>query len=225
MLKTSICIASKDLKIVFSQSSGILQALLLGLLLIFIFSLSKNADEIITPQTAATIFWLASIFCQVLTFNMLYELETTNSPLTALLLMPKPVQAIFFGKMLAGLSIIILTQCIFLPATLIFLTQTIGPLWKHALLIIILIDIGLTILGSLIGGLSQKQTAGESILSIILFPLSIPLLFAGIQICTNGLLVEPLTENTSWIKITLAFDAIFLAVSLILFPFMITGDE
>ena len=80
MFTQAIIIAQKDIKLLFSRGIGVIQALLLGLLLIFIFSLSKPLDENTTAQTAATIFWLASIFCQVLTFNILYHIEKKMIP-------------------------------------------------------------------------------------------------------------------------------------------------
>ena len=75
MLKAACLIARKDLRLVLSRGAGLVQALLLGLLLIFVFSLSRETGETMGGQGAATIFWLSSAFCQVLSFNMLYGLE------------------------------------------------------------------------------------------------------------------------------------------------------
>lgn len=78
MLKAACLIARKDLRLVLSRGAGLVQALLLGLLLIFVFSLSRETGETMSGQGAATIFWLSSAFCQVLSFNMLYGLEEAN---------------------------------------------------------------------------------------------------------------------------------------------------
>ena len=72
MLKAACLIARKDLRLVLSRGAGLVQALLLGLLLIFVFSLSRETGETMSGQGAATIFWLSSALCQVLSFNMLY---------------------------------------------------------------------------------------------------------------------------------------------------------
>ena len=80
MLKAACLIARKDLRLVLSRGAGLVQALLLGLLLIFVFSLSRETGETMSGQGAATIFWLSSAFCQVLSFNMLYGLEEANGP-------------------------------------------------------------------------------------------------------------------------------------------------
>ena len=184
MLKAACLIARKDLRLVLSRGAGLVQALLLGLLLIFVFSLSRETGETMSGQGAATIFWLSSAFCQVLSFKFL-----------------------------------------FLPATIVFLGQSLGDGWPLALLALVLTDIGMASLGSLLGALSQGQAARESLLSIVLFPLIIPILLAGIRVCAGGF-SEALPEGVeSWLGIAVAFDAVFLAAGLVLFPFVFSGDE
>ena len=221
MLKAACLIARKDLRLVLSRGAG----LLLGLLLIFVFSLSRETGETMSGQGAATIFWLSSAFCQVLSFNMLYGLEEANGSRAGLLLLPSPVQSVLLGKAAAGLCIILTAQLLFLPATIVFLGQSLGDGWTLALLALVLTDIGMASLGSLLGALSQGQAARESLLSIVLFPLIIPILLAGIRVCAGGF-SEALPEGVeSWLGIAVAFDAVFLAAGLVLFPFVFSGDE
>ena len=225
MLKAAWIMTRKDLRLVLSRGAGVVQALLLGLLLIFVFSLSRETGETMSAQGAATIFWLSSAFCQVLAFNMLYGLEEANGARSGLQLLPVPAQAVWLGKALAGLVIILVAQLVFLPATIVFLAQTPGGQWPLALLALVLTDIGMAALGSLLGALSQGQAARESLLSIVLFPLIIPTLLAGIRICAGGF-SDGLPEGAnSWLGIAVAFDAVFLAAGLALFPFVFSGDE
>ena len=63
MLNLTLAMARKDLSVTLTRSAGLVQALLLGLLLIFMFSLSRKAGDTVSPQTAAAIFWLASPSC------------------------------------------------------------------------------------------------------------------------------------------------------------------
>ena len=223
MLKAACLIARKDLRLVLSRGAGLVQALLLGLLLIFVFSLSRETGETMSGQGAATIFWLSSAFCQA--FNMLYGIEEANGSRAGLLLLPTPVQSVLLGKAAAGLCIILTAQFLFLPATIVFLGQSLGDGWPLALLALVLTDIGMASLGSLLGALSQGQAARESLLSIVLFPLIIPILLAGIRVCAGGF-SEALPEGVeSWLGIAVAFDAVFLAAGLVLFPFVFSGDE
>ena len=53
----------------------------------------------------------------------------------------------------------------------------------------------------------------------------IPILLAGIRVCAGGF-SEALPEGVeSWLGIAVAFDAVFLAAGLVLFPFVFSGDE
>ena len=79
MLRLTLAVARKDLALTLARGSGLIQALLLGLLLLFVFSLSQGIGERMSPQAAAAVFWLSSAFCQVLIFNQLYALEEANN--------------------------------------------------------------------------------------------------------------------------------------------------
>ena len=223
--RTALAVTRKDLRLVLVRGAGLSQALLLGLLLVFVFSLAQRTGESMSGQGAATVFWLASAFCQTLAFNMLYGLEESNGARAGLLLMPAPVQAVWIGKAVAGLVIILIAQAVFLPAAVVFLGQSVGGAWPEALAAVLLVDVGMAALGSLLGALSQGQAARESLLSVVLFPLIVPLLLAGIRAGAGGLGEAAPAEAASWIGLAAAFDAVFLAAGLILFPFVFSGDE
>ena len=123
MLRLSLAVARKDLALSLARGNGLVQALLLGLLLLFVFSLAQGPGERVGPQAAAAMFWLSSAFSQVLIFNRLYDLEEVNAARLGLALCPAPIQGVWLGKMLAGLLLLLLAQAVFLPAAMIFLGQ------------------------------------------------------------------------------------------------------
>lgn len=229
MIQTAYLLAKKDLTIILSRSAGLCQALLLGLLLIFLFSLSLQAGEVLSPHSASTMFWLASIFCQVLIFQMLYAIEEQNGAKAGLQTLPCSLQTIWLGKFLAGIVLLFASQLLFIPAVFVFLAQHIGEQYLYSLLGIFLADIGICACGSLLGALCVGQSGKESLLSIILFPLLIPLLLAAVSLSSVGLLdlQSPIADTAQifqWLGIAFAFDCIFSAVSLILFPYLYHGE-
>ena len=129
MLTCALAICGKDLRLILARGAGLLQALLLGLLLVFLFSLSLNAGDRLSPQAAAAMFWLASAFCQVLIFNMLYAVEESAQARLGLVLLPAPVQAVWLGKAMAGFLLLSAAQCVFIPAVFVFLGQHLGQGW------------------------------------------------------------------------------------------------
>ncbi len=217
--------ASKDLHLCLGRGAGLVQALLLGLLLIFVFSLSRQTGEVMSPQAAAAIFWMASAFCQVLIFSTLYAQEEVNGQRHGLVLAPIPVQAIWLGKAAAGLCLLLAAQIVFLPAAIVFLGQSISDAWTTGLGIVLLADLGIAVLGSLLGALSQGQSARESLLSIVLFPLLLPLFLAGIRLGAAAFSMETAEGTQGWFGIAAAFDAIFAAAALLLFPYIYNAEE
>ncbi len=223
MLRAIYALIAKDIRL--ARGHGLIQALLLGLLLLFVFSLSQEVGSTMSAQGAAAIFWLASAFCQVLVFNMLYGIEEVNNARQGLLLMPQPLFVVWIAKGISGLVLLLCAQLIFLPASIVFLGQSISPLWLEALGMILLVDVGMAASGSLLGALSQGQAARESLLSIILFPLLVPLLLAGIRVGAAGF-SEAVPEGIdSWLGVALAFDALFLGAGLILFDYIYAGED
>lgn len=224
-MKAAARIAGKDLRLVFSGGVGLAQPVLLGLLLIFVFSLSRPAGEVVPASAAAGIFWLATLFSQVLIFNTLYSLEETSGARLALLLSPAPVQSVWLGKCIAGGLLLVISQLVFAPAAVAFLSQGLYGAWDGALGALVMVDFGIVVLGSLLGALSQGQAARESLLSIVLFPLLVPVLLAGIEIGSAFFAGKDYGGLSGWFGMGLAFDAVFTGAALILFPFIYSGED
>ncbi|MDR1857663.1 MAG: heme exporter protein CcmB [Desulfovibrio sp.] len=224
MIRLAKAMARKDLTLVLARGNGLAQALLLGLLLIFVFSLSREAGQPVTPQEAATVFWLSSAFCQVLVFNRLFALEETGEARLGLLLLPAPIQAVWLGKAIAGFCLLLLAQVCFLPAAVALLGQDLsGPLTEGALALL-LVDLGLCAVGALLGALATGQGARESLLSVLFFPLQVPLLLAGIKLGAQTFGLSLPDGPGSWLRMALAFDGVFLGAGLLLFGFLYSGD-
>lgn len=224
MFKFSLLMARKDLRLLLFRDGGLIQALLLGLLLVFLFSLSEATGEKTSPEGAATIFWLSSIFCQILIFTRLYSLEEANAVRDGLLLLAAPIQGIWLGKALAGLLLLLLSQIVFLPSVIVFLNQRLAPTLWPGLAAVAITDLGICALGSLLGAVSLASHGRESLLSILLFPLLIPLLLGGISLSAISL-GGGQEEALQWLGISASFDLLFLGAGLLLFGFIYQEND
>lgn len=224
MISSSLAIARKDLRLAFAGGQGPVQAVLLGLLLVFIFSLSAAPGDRFSSQQAMAIFWLCSSFAVVLIFSLLFRFEEENDTATALLLSPLPVQGLWLGKTLAGLALLLLCQIFFFPAALVFLGLDPGGSLHGLLLMVVGVDLGLCILGGLIGAMGHGHGAKDALLTIIVFPLQIPLLLSGIRIGVGLMQGAPLAGVGDWFGLVLAFDAVFAGAALFLFPHVFRGE-
>ncbi len=225
MLRLAIAIAARDLRIMLSTSGSIVQAILLGLLLIFIFSLSFGPGEAATPNAAATIFWLGSVFCQILIFNQLYALEEFNSSRLGLLLLGAPAQSIWLGKSLAGFCLLFFAQLFFFPGLIVFLGQNFSGAFAAGIGSLIAVYAGLAASGALLGCIGQGQSGRDALLAVLIFPLLLPLLLSGIGLLGISLGSGDYRSIRDWAGIAIAFDAIFSGAGLCLFGFIYQGDE
>ncbi len=229
MMRHALIIAGKDLRLALLRGNAPAQALLLGFLLIVLFSLSLDGQAKASAPAAATLFWLSSAFCQTLIFNALFSLEENTGTRLGLLLAPMPPQAVWLGKALAGFLLLVLIQAALLASSVIFLGQTLNAAGILALPAALLIDLGIAAVGSLLGALVQSKTTKESLCSIVVFPLLIPLFLAGIRtlaaLFDAGAAEYALREIPRWLGLAAAFDAIFIAAALALFPFIYGGDR
>ncbi len=119
----------------------------------------------------------------------------------------------------------LLLQAVFLPAAVVFLGQNFVNPDLNGLAMVFLVDLGLCAAGSLLGALSQAASGKESLLSIILFPLLMPLLLAG---TAGGAHVfgAPAPGGTGgWLGLACAFDAVFLGAGLLLFGFLYSEED
>lgn len=225
MLRRAGIIAGKDLRLSLSGGQGLVQAVLLGLLLIFLFSLAYAQGAAVPAQAAAAIFWLASSFGLVLVFNDLFSLEEANQARLGILSSPVPTHAVWLGKGVAGLFLLVVSQLVFLPATAVFLGQDLsGPAWLLAATLLGA-DLGLVVVGALLGALSQGQAARESLLSVIVFPLLLPVLLGAITLFGMVFSGGGAEEAGTWLGLIGAFDALFSGAGLLLFPFVYGSEE
>ncbi len=229
MIRQALVLAGKDLRLTLTRGNAPAQAVLLGLLLIVLFSLSLDGQARAGATAAAALFWLASAFCQTLIFNALFSLEENSGTRLGLLLAPMPVQSVWLGKALAGFCLLLLIQLALLAASIIFLGQAFSAQWPLVLPAVLLIDAGIAAAGALLGALAQSRATRESLCSIVVFPLLIPLFLAGIRILALLFNVEDAAharqDALQWAGLAAAFDAIFIAAALVLFPFVYGGDR
>jgi heme exporter protein B len=115
-------------------------------------------------------------------------------------------------------------QVFFFPAALVFLGLDPGANWAGLALMVLGVDLGLCILGGLIGAMGHGQGAKDALLTIIVFPLQVPLLLGGIRIGVGLVQGLPLGGVADWFGLVMAFDAVFAGAALFLFPHVFRGE-
>jgi heme exporter protein B len=87
--------------------------------------------------------------------------------------------------------------------------------------IVVLGTIGFAGVGTLFSAMAVHTRAREVLLPIMLFPVIVPVLLSAVRLTAATLDKLPFNEVNHWLALLVAFDIIFVAVSFILFVFVV----
>ncbi len=206
-------IIRKDLIVEYRSRQTFLPTLFFGLLVLVVgnFSLSVAGDQqsIIAPG----ILWISFLFSGLLFLNHTLASEKEENSLAGLLISPTSPGKLFLGKMLSATIFLVALETILFPVFhILFNFQfTLNSLWLY--LIIILAAIGYCSIGVLLATMALDVKNREILLSVLLFPILIPVLIMAVKasiILLNQLRME---QFFNWLKLLIAFDVIYVVLS------------
>ncbi len=184
-------------------------------LVVFNFAFDLRADN--KAAVAPGALWIAFIFASLLGLSRTMGVEREHGSMDRLLLCPVDRRAIYLAKLAGNLLFIGVVEVIALP---VFAALFDVPLAIGALIPIVLSGtFGVAIIVTLFSALATVTRARELLLPALVFPLLVPVVIAAVRATEN--LVVPVVNEPPWLGLILAFDVIFLSVSILLFQYVI----
>lgn len=182
-------------------------------ILVFAFALVREGRAL--PDVAAGILWIAIAFSGTVALGRAFEREREADTLRALLMTPASRGALYVGK-LAGMIILMgASELLIVPITAILFQ---APLFERVGLLVALLGlgtIGFAAVGTLFAAMLARARSRDVLLPLVLFPIVIPVVIAGVRGTAALLEVPPdLTHAHFWIGLLAAFDALFLTLAL-----------
>lgn len=185
--------------------------------LIFQFAFDLRVDNV--RQVVPGVLWVTIAFSGVLGFSRSFVLESDKGCLEGLLLTPVDRSGIYFGKMLGNLLFMLTVEAIILPLFVILFNL---PMWMPGILLVVLLGtLGLATVGTLFSAIAVNTRTREIMLPILLFPVVVPVLVAGVRMTGGFLDGTPLSEMRNWMQLLAGFDVIFLALAFITFDYVV----
>lgn len=190
-------------------------ALLAVIIFQFAFDLRiENVREVVPG-----VLWVAISFSGVLGLNRSFVLEKDKGSLEGLLLTPVDRSAIYFGKMIANLAFMLVVEAFLTPLCMVLFDV---PLLTAPILLIVLLGtIGLAAVGTIFAALSVNTRAREVLLPILLLPVMVPVLIAGVRAVGGLLDGDSLASLSNWVQLLVVFDILYLAAAFMLFDFVV----
>ena len=222
-VRTALLVLRKDVAIE-ARNLEILSTTLffaLGCVIVFAFALVREGQA--PPDAAAAILWIAILFAGTLALGRTFERERYADTLRALLLAPAPRPALYVGKLLGILLLLLVAEAGLVPAIALFFN---APLFSRLLLFVPLLltgTLGFAAVGTLFAAMLMRARTRDVLLPILLYPITIPVIIAGVR-GTSALLQSPRDEPSAimWLSILVAFDVVFVTLSLWTFDPLMT---
>jgi heme exporter protein B len=223
-LRQSLTIAAKDLRAELRSKEAINASLsfAVGILLLFSFAFDPTAEQ--TREISGGLLWIVFAFAGALILNRSFARELVNDCLDALVASPVSGAALFLGKCLANVTLLLAVELVCLPVFGIFYNVRWSQQFWPLLLVLVLTTWGMTVIGTMFSALTVNLRLRELMLPVLVYPMLIPGLMAAIQLTTPLMAGQPLAGDLlTWLKLLVGFDVIFTALALALVETVLVG--
>jgi len=205
----------KDVAAELRTKEAVSSMFVFALLTIVIFNFALDLTPVNTKDVAPGILWVTFTFAGVLGLNRSFLREKDQGCLEGLMMTPVDRSALYFGKLLANWLFITVIEAISLPLFGIFFNI---PILQPMILPITLLGtLGFTAVGTIFAAMAVNTRLRDVLLPIMLFPIVVPVVIAAVKSTGAVLNARPLSEYSHWLQLMLAFDALFVATSFMLF--------
>ncbi len=219
-MERCIAIAKKDLTAEFRTKQMLNSMLMFAFLILLIFSFSfadlRGSHDRIT-ELAPGMLWITFMFAGMLGLSRSFALEQEENCIEGLKLCPVDRSAIYVGKMLSNLVLMLIMEAVTIPIFIVLFTYTIPNMFWLAL-VMLLGTIGFLAVGTLLSALTLNAQTREILLPVILFPVLFPLIMVLVPATAS---VLTYTSAIPQIRLLCVYDIVFFLISLIAFEYAI----
>lgn len=221
-LKAVFTILWKDILLELHTREVISSMVFFSILVVVVFNFAFDLRGETLLRYAPGVLWIAFIFAGVLGLNRSFLLEKEEGGIIGLMLSPIDRSAIYSGKVLSNFVFMLIMELItsvvfFFLYDFYFLYENIPSL----LIILLLGTFGFSVIGTLFSGITVNTKAREILLPLLLFPILVPVIIASVSATGIVLRGEGLSEASKWLKLLIAFDILFVTLSITIFEYVL----
>lgn len=219
--KAAGAILAKDLRLELRRVETVATMVVFAILVAVIFVFAGDPTPADLRRLGPGALWVSLLFAGALGFGRWFAQEERNQALQGLLVSPVDRAALFLGKWAGATIFLLALECALVPATVTMYQLDLRGAWPELALLLAVVTIGYSALGTFFAAVAARTTAGELLLPILLFPLSVPLVLAGAE--GGQALVEGgrIGDYWNWLSLAVAFDVIFGTVCTLAFEYVI----
>jgi len=221
--RVTLLVLRKDITIEFRSFEILSTTLFFAVSCVLVFAFAFVKDGEVVADAAAGILWIAIAFAGTLALGRTFERERYAETVRALLLAPAPKAAIYVGKLLGIVLLLVAAEVMLVPLVALLFSAALFA--RPVLLAGLLVTgtVGFASVGTLFAAMLVRSRTRDIMLPILLYPITVPVIIAGVR-GTAALLASPPDEAVAlmWISLLVAFDVVFLTLALWTFEPLMT---
>jgi heme exporter protein B len=218
-LRKVFAIVAKDVVAELRTREMLSSMFVFSLLVILIFNFAFDLRAENQRTLAPGVLWTAIAFGGMLGLSRSFIMEKDRGSIEGLMLAPVDRSAIYLGKMLGNVLFIAVVEAVILPIFMVLFNLA-GRELPLLVGVMLLGTIGFAGVGTLFSAMAVHTRAREVLLPVLLFPVVIPVMLAAVKLTAGILDRLPFADVQNWFSLLVAFDLIFMALSFILFDYV-----
>jgi len=214
-LRVAWLVLRKDLTVEMRSLEILSTSLFFAVSCVLFFAVAFVQEGRPMDGAAAGILWIAVAFSGTLALGRTFERERQSETLRALLLAPADRPALYIGKLVGIVALLAVAEAVLLPL-IAYLFQAPflrAPLWMAAVLVAG--TLGYCAVGTLFAAMLVRARSRDVLLPILLYPITIPVIIAGVRATAALLEPQPDFEVVRfWLTLIAAYDVVFITLAL-----------
>lgn len=192
----------------------------LGTFVLFHFALDQREVE---GNLAAGVLWVTLLFAAVLGMGRLFVAEREEGGFDGFLLAPVDRTALFVAKAAVLLAFLAALELVLVPAfAILLLGPSPWPPLPRLVAVLALADVGIAVVGTLVGALAVQTRARDLLVPLLAIPLAVPLVIAGARASAPLLAAGgPGSLEGRWLLILALYDLVFGLLAYAIFDFLL----
>ncbi|MBI4486095.1 MAG: heme exporter protein CcmB [Acidobacteria bacterium] len=221
--RVALLVLRKDVAIEVRSREILYTTLFFAVSCVLVFAFALVRDGRVVEDASAGILWIAIAFAGTLALGRTFERERYGETLRALLLAPAPRAAIYVGKLLGIVLLLLVAELMLVPLVALLFG---AALFARPLLLAGLLltgTVGFAAVGTLFAAMLVRSRTRDVMLPILLYPITVPVIIAGVR--GTAALLQPRPDEAialMWIALLLCFDVVFVTLALWTFEPLMT---
>lgn len=215
VLRAAWLIAMKDLRVELRHRELLFTVLFFAIACVLVFAFALTRGERPPSQVTAGVLWVTIAFAGTLALGRTFERERQSETLRALLLAPIERTAVYLGKLLTVVMLLLAVVVVLVPLIGVFFGAPILRAPLHLAGLILTGVVGFAAVGTLFAAMLLRLDSRDVLLPVLLYPMTVPVIVGGVLGTAALFAAEPdFGMAGQWLTLLVFFDAVFLTVAL-----------